>query len=177
MRIVLAALQLVVRVLDGMTALSRKLSTISVLVILLSMLTEVFSRYALRSSATWSYELSYMAFGAMFILGIGPTLQTDNHIRVDFLQTMVPQSVSRIIDTIGYVFFLLPCMFLIAVTMLLKLSEVFVSGETTGQSAWNPVLWPFIAILAVGLIVFVAQIVSVLVKIWLPNELRRSTAP
>lgn len=48
--------------------------------------------------------------------------------------------------------------------MAWMVSDAFASGERSGTSAWNPVLWPFRFILFLGFAAFTLQVFAEIVK-------------
>lgn len=119
---------------------------------------EVFSRYVLNEPTIWAFELSWMLMGVISIMGMAYALRRDEHVRVDLFYGMYARRKKAFVNIVGYLL-LLPCMLLVAIHMTQYAMEAYRSGEVSGASAWNPVLWPFRVALAVGLIVFVAQII------------------
>lgn len=131
--------------------------TLLVISLMLSMLTEVISRYVFDSPTLWAYETAYFMTGSFFLLGVAFTLQVGGHVKVDLMTEIFPDSVNHLIYIIGYT---LTGIFVAWTTFGLTESflETFHSGETTGESAWNPVLWPFRLVAAVGFGLFTVQI-------------------
>lgn len=125
--------------------------------LVVSMLTEVISRYLFDAPTLWAYEMAYFLTGSFFLLGIGFTLQIGGHVKVDFLTELLPDRANQIIHITGYLF---TGTFAIWATWGLTESflETYETGETTGESAWNPVIWPFRAMAAFGFLLFSVQI-------------------
>lgn len=139
---------------------SRALAAAAVFVLSAAMVFEVVSRYVFRSAATWSYEISYMAFGAIFVLGIGATQRIGGNIRVDFLKDRLGSAVMRLIDVLGYLLLVIPCVLITLNALVDKLWYAILTGEATGQTAWNPPLWPYLTVITGGLLVFLCQVIS-----------------
>lgn len=139
---------------------SRALALAAVFVLSAAMVFEVVSRYVFRSASTWSYEISYMAFGAIFVLGIASTQRIGGNIRVDFLKDKLGPATMRRVDVLGYLLLVVPCTLLTLNALVDKLWYAIMSGETTGQTAWNPPLWPYLTVITGGLLVFVCQVVA-----------------
>ncbi len=131
--------------------------TLLLIPLIVSMMTEVISRYVFGAPTLWAYETAYFLTGSFFLLGIGYTLQVGGHVKVDLMTELLPDRVNGIIHTIGYVF---AGLFSIWATWGLTESfiETYQTGETTGESAWNPVIWPFRAVAAFGFLLFSIQI-------------------
>ena len=69
---------------------------------------EVFVRYVLRAPTTWAYDISYMMYGALFLMAGAYTVSRNGHVRGDFLYRLWPQRVQAIIDLVLYILFYLP---------------------------------------------------------------------
>jgi TRAP-type mannitol/chloroaromatic compound transport system permease small subunit len=58
---------------------------------------EVIARYVFNRPTIWAYDLSYMLYGAHFMLGAGYTLLKGGHIRTDiFYQNWSPRTQGRV---------------------------------------------------------------------------------
>ena len=88
------------------------------------------------SSAIWPW-------GVHALMGAAYTLKSKAHIRIDVLYTHLPEKVKALIDTLGYVVLFLPVVLWVSYGLWEYWVEAFLSGEQSGQSAWNPVIWPF----------------------------------
>lgn len=137
--------------------------TLLVIPLMLSMLTEVISRYVFDSPTLWAYETAYFMTGSFFLFGVAFTLQVGGHVKVDLMTGIFPDRINHIIYIIGYI---LAGTFVVWTTVGLTDSflETLHTGETTGESAWNPVLWPFRLVAAVGFGLFAVQIVVELLR-------------
>lgn len=69
---------------------------------------EVFVRYVLRDPTSWAFDLSYMMYGTLFMMGGAYTLSRDGHVRGDvFYRTLSPRA-QAIIELILYIIFFYP---------------------------------------------------------------------
>ena len=55
-------------------------------------------------------------------------------------------------------------MALISWGLLGHLQDGIRTGERTGSGGWNPVVWPFRAVMLIGFLIFTAQILAEIVK-------------
>ena len=121
---------------------------------------EVFARFVLGWPTFWSWEFAYMITGSHFVLGMAYVTKSKQHVRVDFIYANLPPRVQEAIDGVIYAFFLLP----VTMWMTWRLGgvalEAFRVGETSGESAWNPVIWPMRTIVAFGFGLFALQILA-----------------
>ena len=69
---------------------------------------EVFVRYALRAPTTWAFDISYITYGAMFLMAGAYTLSRNGHVRGDVVYRFWPPRVQATMDLALYVVFFLP---------------------------------------------------------------------
>ena len=67
---------------------------------------EVFVRYALREPTSWAFDLSYIMYGSLFMMGGAYTLSRDGHVRGDFLYRLwSPRTQARVECVLYFIFF------------------------------------------------------------------------
>jgi TRAP-type mannitol/chloroaromatic compound transport system permease small subunit len=125
---------------------------------------EVIARYVFNAPTIWAYEIGYLMTGSGFLLGMAYALSRDAHIRIDVLSTNMSQRTKAIIDIVCYIGLLLP--FLVWLTSVLwrRAMEAIASGEKSGQSAWNPALWPFRTVFLVAFALLILQVIAEVIK-------------
>jgi TRAP-type mannitol/chloroaromatic compound transport system permease small subunit len=69
---------------------------------------EVFVRYALRAPTTWAFDISYITYGAMFLMAGAYTLSRNGHVRGDVLYRLWQPRTQASLDLVLYVIFFLP---------------------------------------------------------------------
>lgn len=125
-------------------------------VLIVTMVWEVIARYFFDAPTQWAFEMGYMLMGASFMLGIAITMQMRRHIRVDFIYDHVGPKKKAIIDLVGY-FFLIPMLLWLTAGLWDYFHEAYRVGETSGESAWNPIIWPFKFSFVMGFIMLTFQ--------------------
>jgi TRAP-type mannitol/chloroaromatic compound transport system permease small subunit len=125
---------------------------------------EVFSRYVLNAPTIWAFELGYMAMGAHALIGAAYTLRCHSHIRIDILYIIFSDRHRALVDAIGYLTLFLPVVTWVSIGLWDYWLDAYRSHELSGQSAWNPVIWPFRLCFFVGLALLWLQGVAELIK-------------
>jgi TRAP-type mannitol/chloroaromatic compound transport system permease small subunit len=125
---------------------------------------EVFSRYVLDAPTLWAYELGYMVMGAHFLIGLAYTLREGAHVRVDFLYAHVSRKKQAMIDAFAYVVLVLPLAAWLTLGLAEKVALAYESHERTGMSAFNPVIWPFRAVLCAAFALLFLQALAELIR-------------
>ena len=121
---------------------------------------EVVARYVFNAPTIWAYELAYLLTGSGWLLGMAYTLSRSGHIRIDVLYLNMPVRTRAFVDLAGYLLLLLPFILWLTSTLDDKAIAAFQSGEKTGQSAWNPPIWPFRAVFLVSFALLGLQVVA-----------------
>lgn len=130
---------------------------------------EVVQRYLLGAPTDWGFEACTMLTGTHFLLGFAKALRENAHIRIDiFYGRMGPRS-KRIVDLVSLGVFALPVSAAMVYVLAGYWHEAYLSMERTGQSAWNPVVWPFRVVFFLSFFLLLLQIFAELVKLLLPR--------
>ena len=125
---------------------------------------EVVSRYAFGAPTIWAYEIGYMLAGTCYLFGMAYCMKQKGHVRVDFLYDQVGPKWRAIIDILGYSFLLLPGALWITWGLYEFAVEAYESGEVSGESAWNPVVWPFRTVWVIAFVALVLQTIAEILK-------------
>ena len=124
---------------------------------------EVFSRYILGRPTLWAFEVSYMVMGAIFMLGMANTLRIGQHVNVDVMTNIMSEKTNTIIKIIGYLLFI-PILIWLVFELSNYAFSAFESGERSGRSAWNPIIWPAYATWLIGFSLLFLQVLAELIK-------------
>jgi TRAP-type mannitol/chloroaromatic compound transport system permease small subunit len=125
---------------------------------------EVISRYLFNAPTIWAFDITYMLYGTLFMLGAAFALLKGAHIRTDFFWEKFSIRKKGWIDSISYVVFFFPSLFILLVISWHEADYAFRIGETSDQSPWRPILWPFKAVVPITCILLMVQGVSELIK-------------
>ena len=79
-----------------------------ILVLTLGVSYEVFVRYVLRDPTSWAFDLSYMMYGSLFMMGGAYTLSQDGHVRGDFLYRLWKPRTQAAVELVLYFLFFFP---------------------------------------------------------------------
>jgi TRAP-type mannitol/chloroaromatic compound transport system permease small subunit len=153
-----------IRAIDSFSRWCGVLAAILVVVLIVLMLYDVTMRYVFNAPTLWGFDINTWLMGAAFVLSIGYALSHDAHVRVDLLYTDETRGRMRWVDLFGFIILLLPIAAWITWGLWHYAIEAIRTGERSGTSAWNPVLWPFRLILFLGFLAFTVQIVGEVIK-------------
>ena len=125
---------------------------------------EVIARYAFNAPTMWSFDITYMLYGTIFMLGAAYALHKGAHIRTDFFYEKWTAKTKGMVDSISYVVFFFP-----SLVMLLAASggEALYSlsiHEVSEQTPWRPILWPYKTVVPLTCVLLMVQGVSETIK-------------
>lgn len=128
-----------------------------------AMVYEVVARYFFHAPTVWAQDLSYMLYGALFMLGGAYTLRHNGHIRTDFLYNKLGVRGQALVDAVAYLFFFFPAF---GVFLWFGWGYFLESWRLDERSIspWNPPLYPFRAVLPLAAALLLVQGVSETLK-------------
>jgi TRAP-type mannitol/chloroaromatic compound transport system permease small subunit len=153
-----------IRVIDGFSEWSGKAVAWLILPLVLGLTYEAVARYLFDAPTLWAFDLSYMLYGAIFMLGAHYTLLKGGHIRTDILWERFSVRTKGRIDAVAYLFFFFPAMILLFYASVDEAWHSWQMGELSEQTAWRPILWPFKAVVPLTALLLLVQGVSELLK-------------
>jgi TRAP-type mannitol/chloroaromatic compound transport system permease small subunit len=125
---------------------------------------EVIARYVFTAPTIWSYDLTYMLYGTIFMLGSAYALHKGAHIRTDFLFEKWSIRTQGLIDSIAYIVFFFPSLVVFLAVGWEQGWYAYQIGETSEQTPWRPILWPFKMVIPVTCLLLLIQGVSETIK-------------
>jgi TRAP-type mannitol/chloroaromatic compound transport system permease small subunit len=158
-----AMLVRVIRLIDAISAWSGRIVAWLTLPLIGVMTYEVVIRY-LWQPTHWAYDMSYMLYGALFMLGAAYTLYRGAHIRTDFLYQKWTVRTQATIDAFCYLFLFFPG---IAIFLWLGAEFAWASwlrNERTVGSSWMPLIYPLKAVIPVTAALLLLQGLSEFLK-------------
>lgn len=125
---------------------------------------EVISRYVFNEPTSWSFDLTYMLYGTLFMLGAAYALHKGAHIRTDFFWEAFSIRKKGWIDSISYLVFFFPGLLILLIIGTNEAVYSFRLGEVADQTPWRPILWPFKAVVPIACLLLIIQGISELLK-------------
>ena len=125
---------------------------------------EVIARYLFDAPTIWSFDLTYMLYGTIFMLGSAYALHKGAHIRTDFLFEKWSIRTQGLIDSIAYLVFFFPSLFIFLLVSWSQGWYAFQIGETSEQTPWRPILWPFKMVIPLTCLLLLIQGISETIK-------------
>ena len=132
--------------------------------LVLSMVYEVIARKLLDAPTFWAYEVGYMLAGTTYMFGMAYCLKVGGHIRVDFIYEGLSLKRKAIVNLLGYLILMLPGAIWVTWGLFGYAIEAYDANEVSGESAWNPIIWPFRAVWVIGYAALCLQCVAEVLK-------------
>jgi TRAP-type mannitol/chloroaromatic compound transport system permease small subunit len=141
---------------DRLSEVSGRSASWLVMPLILGVTYEVFARYALNAPTIWAYDLAYMLYAGIFMLGAAYALRQGAHVRTDFLYNDWSERRKAAADAVGYVLFL-PALLFYLLALGRQAQHSWMIGEKSVESAWRPPLYPFKWMLVVAMALLLLQ--------------------
>jgi TRAP-type mannitol/chloroaromatic compound transport system permease small subunit len=125
---------------------------------------EVVLRYVFDTPTIWVFDLTYMLYAAIFMMGAAYALHKGAHIRTDFFFEAWSTRTKGVIDSIAYLALFFPSFMLLLFVGAEETWYAFRIMETSEQTPWRPILWPFKLIVPVACALLLIQGVSEVIK-------------
>ncbi len=93
---------------DSLSAWVGKAFAWCILLLTFAVAYEVFVRYALRDPTSWAFDMSYMMYGSLFMMGGAYTLSRDGHVRGDVLYRLWKPKIQATVEMTLYFLFFFP---------------------------------------------------------------------
>jgi TRAP-type mannitol/chloroaromatic compound transport system permease small subunit len=125
---------------------------------------EVIARYFFHAPTIWVYDVTYMLYSAIFMLGAAYALHLGAHIRTDFFFETWSTRTKGMIDSIAYLALFFPSLILFLIVGAGETWYAFRIMETSEQTPWRPILWPFKMVVPLTCLLLMIQGVSEVIK-------------
>ena len=152
-----------IEVADAISAWFGKAFAWCILIMALGVGYEVFVRYVLRSPTSWAFDLSYMIYGALFMMGGAYALARDSHVRADFLYRLWRPRTQARVELVLYFLFFFPGILALIVSGWKYAGRSWRYLEVSVMSPANVPIFQFKAVIvAAGILLLIQGIAQVL---------------
>jgi TRAP-type mannitol/chloroaromatic compound transport system permease small subunit len=158
------ALLATIRTIDRFTDRTGTIVSWLTIILVLAVSYEVIARYAFNAPTVWAFDVTYMSYGTLFMLGAAYALHKGAHIRTDFFWETFSIRKKGWIDVVSYVLFFFPGLTAILLISLHEAIYAWQINETSDQTAWRPILWPFKFVVPLACLLLIVQGISEFLK-------------
>lgn len=154
----------IVRVIDKMSDWSGRIVSYLVYPMVGALFYEVFARYLFHAPTEWAYDVTYMLYGTIFMLGAAYTQLNKGHIRTDMLYGKWSPKIQGKIDAVMYLVLFFPGMIFFLIAGIDYASHAWITQERATLSPWRPVVYPFKTVIPITAAMLLIQGVSEFIK-------------
>ncbi len=123
---------------------------------------EVFVRYVLNAPTSWAFDVSYILYGTLFMMGGAYTLSRDGHVRGDFLYRLWSPRTQAKVELVLYILFFFPGIIALILAGWKYAARSWGYAEVSVNSpAGIPVFQFKTVIVAAGILLFIQGIAQV----------------
>ncbi len=135
---------------DRVSAWAGKAFAWCILIMTFGVSYEVFVRYILRDPTSWAFDISYMMYGALFMMAGAYTLSRDGHVRGDVLYRLWKPKTQAKIELVLYFLFFFPGILAFIIAGADYASESWFYKEVSVMSPANVPIFQFKTIIPVA---------------------------
>jgi TRAP-type mannitol/chloroaromatic compound transport system permease small subunit len=125
---------------------------------------EVFVRYALRAPTAWAYDISYMMYGALFLMAGAYTVSRDGHVRGDVLYRLWPPRVQAWLDLVLHLLFYFPAVLALIYSGYVFARLAWMFGETSVYSPASIPIYQLKALIPIAGVILLLQGISEVIR-------------
>ena len=125
---------------------------------------EVASRYLFDAPTIWSFDVTYMLYGTIFMLGAAFALHKGAHIRTDFFFEKWSVRTRGTIDSVAYLVFFFPSCLMVVYTSWPFVRNSWSVWESSPDPGGIPARWALKSVIIIGFVILMIQGLSELIK-------------
>jgi TRAP-type mannitol/chloroaromatic compound transport system permease small subunit len=151
-----------IRFADELSAWFGKVFAWCVIVMTFGVSYEVFVRYVLNAPTPWAFDLSYMMYGTLFMMGGAYTLSRDGHVRGDFVYRLWKPVTQAKVELVLYFLFFFPGVLALVFAGWKFVGRSWRYGEVSSMSPANIPIYQFkTVIIAAGILLALQGVAQV----------------
>jgi TRAP-type mannitol/chloroaromatic compound transport system permease small subunit len=93
---------------DRLSAWFGKAFAWSIMIMIIGVSYEVFARYLFNAPTSWAFDVTFIMYGALFMMGGAYTLARDAHVRADFIYRLWRPKTQAAVELVLYFLFFFP---------------------------------------------------------------------
>ncbi len=136
------ALRKIVRFIDGLSDWSGKIAAWIIVPLVMGTVYDVLMRYFFQAPTKWAYELTWMEYGAFFMLGGAYGLRHKVMVRVDVIYNKYSPRAQAWFDTLMYIVIFFPLYAILIIYGTKYAAYSWKIWEHSYVSYWQPPVYP-----------------------------------
>jgi TRAP-type mannitol/chloroaromatic compound transport system permease small subunit len=150
---------------DKVSDRTGKIASWIIVPLVLGTVYDVVMRYFFQAPTVWAYEMTWMEYGALFMLGGGYALLHKLHVRVDVVFKNYPEKAKLWFDAVMYMVVFIPLFIILIISSIDFAKEAIECWEVSSNSVWQPYIWPIKTIIPLAFILMFLQGIAEVFKI------------
>jgi TRAP-type mannitol/chloroaromatic compound transport system permease small subunit len=153
----------IVEFLDSIAEYTGRATSFIIFALLFAVMYEVIARKFFGSPTVWGFEISYMLYAAMFLLGGAHALKYHQHVAIDVITCTLSKRTQAIISIVCYLVFFVPFVLIFIWVTTTFAAQAWANLERS-QNPWNQPLYHFKTLMPIGFILLFIQGISEFLK-------------
>jgi len=125
---------------------------------------EVIARYVFNAPTIWAYDITYMIYGAHFMMGAAYLLYVRGYVRIDVFHRLLPPRWKGGVDAFLFLILFFPVMVVLLVKGIDYVAFSWSLQETSVAGAWRPPIYPLKTILPIAIFLLMLQGVAEFIR-------------
>lgn len=142
---------------DKISELVAKVSAWLIIFLTFALFYEAISRYLFNAPTLWAYDLSYMLYAVIFLLGAGYVLSIDRHVKVTLISDFFSPRVRAFVNIILYLILFFPAIAILFIKGIDFAAFSWRIKEVSASGTWRPVIYPLKTVLPVAMGILLLQ--------------------
>jgi len=147
----------ILRRIDKLSEYSAKLFAWLIIPMVGGLFYEVVARYVFGAPTEWSYDLTYMLYGVLFVMASAWALSTNRHVRIDVVYAKFNPRAQGVVDAILYLLFFFPAIIVLLIKGIEYAQFSWSMKEVSSAGAWRPPLYPLKTVFPVAMALLLFQ--------------------
>jgi len=125
---------------------------------------DVFVRYVFNAPTIWAYDMGWMLYGVLAMLGTAYCLQVDGHVRMDLFYGRLSPRGKAIAEMVCYIVIFFPLAYFLVRYCGDHAISSLISRECTSASTWRPPVYPWKLVVAFSFLLLALQGTAIFIK-------------
>lgn len=125
---------------------------------------EVIARYVFNAPTIWAYDITYMIYGAHFMMGAAWLLYARGYVRIDVFYRLLPPRWQGGVDAFLFLVLFFPVMVVLLYKGIPYAAFSWSLKETSTAGAWSPPIYPLKTVLPMAIILLMLQGVAEFIR-------------
>ncbi len=126
---------------------------------------DVIMRYLFQAPTKWAYEMTWMLYGALFMLGGAYGLKYKLHVRVDIIYNRWSARTRALFDLFTYLLLFFPVFYILITHSVIYAYYSWELLEASYVSYWQPPVYPIKTVMCIGFVLFAIQGIAEFIRL------------